>query len=251
MLMERGCVTPVPMLRRKPGGRRFRLIGRAPRPALAEGPQADPAGRARADRHAVRERRPRQGHQALHRLRSRRQMDRRPRRQPGHRQPRPQPSSTSSSPQPRSRSPASRSTAAPSSGPSSSRPAPRRASPSSCCRPSDPSSTAPSSAANPGATSSTPVYDLPHRLDKLQPLVDAFAHRFNHHRPHQALGDSTPAEYLNPSARTTPAVSYVLKAIGGYQFWFHREPDFRSIYQSVTKRSGTVSGLRADPVLSS
>src|SRR5687767_2570691 len=27
MLMERGRVSPVPMLRRKPGGRRFRLIG--------------------------------------------------------------------------------------------------------------------------------------------------------------------------------------------------------------------------------
>ena len=39
-------------------------------------------------------------------------------------------------------------------------------------------------------------FDLPHRIDKLQTLVDAFAHRFNHHRPHQALGDRTPAEYL-------------------------------------------------------
>ena len=26
-------------------------------------------------------------------------------------------------------------------------------------------------------------YDLPARIDKLQPLVEAFAHRFNHHRP--------------------------------------------------------------------
>jgi putative transposase len=40
-------------------------------------------------------------------------------------------------------------------------------------------------------------YDLPSRLDKLQPFVDAFAHRFNHHRPHDALGGLTPAEYLN------------------------------------------------------
>jgi len=39
------------------------------------------------------------------------------------------------------------------------------------------------------------TYDLPHRIDKLQDFVDAFAHRFNHHRPHQALGDRTPAEY--------------------------------------------------------
>jgi putative transposase len=40
-------------------------------------------------------------------------------------------------------------------------------------------------------------YDLPCRIDTLQPLVDAFAHRYNHHRPHQALGDLTPAEYLS------------------------------------------------------
>jgi putative transposase len=39
-------------------------------------------------------------------------------------------------------------------------------------------------------------YDLPHRLDKLQPFLDAFAYRFNHHRPHDALGGLTPAEYL-------------------------------------------------------
>jgi Transposase and inactivated derivatives, IS30 family len=39
-------------------------------------------------------------------------------------------------------------------------------------------------------------FDLPHRIDKLQPLVDAFAYRFNHHRPHQALGDLTPVAYL-------------------------------------------------------
>lgn len=40
------------------------------------------------------------------------------------------------------------------------------------------------------------AYDLPHRLDQLQPFVDAFAHRFNHHRPHDALDGRTPAEYL-------------------------------------------------------
>ena len=40
------------------------------------------------------------------------------------------------------------------------------------------------------------AYDLPHRLDQLQPLVDAFAHRFNNHRPHDALDGKTPAEYL-------------------------------------------------------
>ena len=47
-------------------------------------------------------------------------------------------------------------------------------------------------------------YELPHRIDKLQPLVDAFAHRYNHYRPHQALGDLTPAEYLNAISSETP-----------------------------------------------
>jgi putative transposase len=40
------------------------------------------------------------------------------------------------------------------------------------------------------------VNDLPSRIDKLQPMVDAFAHRFNHYRPHDALDGRTPAEYL-------------------------------------------------------
>jgi len=47
------------------------------------------------------------------------------------------------------------------------------------------------------------TYDLPDRLDELQPFVDAFAHRFNHHRPHQALGDRTPAEYLAALSQET------------------------------------------------
>ena len=47
-------------------------------------------------------------------------------------------------------------------------------------------------------------YDLPHRIDRLQTLVDAFAHRYNHHRPHQALGDLTPVEYLKRLSPATP-----------------------------------------------
>lgn len=47
-------------------------------------------------------------------------------------------------------------------------------------------------------------FDLPHRLDRLQPLVDAFAHRFNHHRPHDALDGKTPAEYLQSFSAETP-----------------------------------------------
>lgn len=48
-------------------------------------------------------------------------------------------------------------------------------------------------------------FDLPHRIDKLQHHVDAFAHRFNHYRPHQALGDRTPAEYLTALSSGPPA----------------------------------------------
>ena len=48
------------------------------------------------------------------------------------------------------------------------------------------------------------TYDLPNRIDKLQLLIDAFAHRDNHHRPHQALGDLTPAEYLKARSAQTP-----------------------------------------------
>ncbi len=48
-------------------------------------------------------------------------------------------------------------------------------------------------------------FDVPHRIDKLQAYVDAFAHRYNHHRPHQALGDQTPAEYLATISSGPPA----------------------------------------------
>jgi transposase InsO family protein len=47
------------------------------------------------------------------------------------------------------------------------------------------------------------TYDLPDLIHELQPLVDAFAHRYNHHRPHQALGDRTPAEYLASISQET------------------------------------------------
>lgn len=48
-------------------------------------------------------------------------------------------------------------------------------------------------------------FDLPHHIDRLQRHVDAFAHRYNHHRPHQALGDRTPAEYLASIGNGPPA----------------------------------------------
>jgi hypothetical protein len=40
-------------------------------------------------------------------------------------------------------------------------------------------------------------FDLPHRIHQLQRHVDAFAYRYNHHRPHQALADLTPVQYLS------------------------------------------------------
>jgi transposase InsO family protein len=39
-------------------------------------------------------------------------------------------------------------------------------------------------------------HDLPHRLDRLNEHIDAFAHLYNHHRPHGALGGRSPSEYL-------------------------------------------------------
>lgn len=53
------------------------------------------------------------------------------------------------------------------------------------------------------------TYDLPHRIDELQAFVDAFAHRFNHHRPHDALGGRTPAEYLQALGQGDPPQSHM------------------------------------------
>ena len=53
------------------------------------------------------------------------------------------------------------------------------------------------------------TYDLPHRIDKLQAFVDAFAHRFNHHRPHDSLAGQTPAEYLRTLGQGDPPPSHM------------------------------------------
>jgi putative transposase len=38
--------------------------------------------------------------------------------------------------------------------------------------------------------------DLPLRFDKIDQMVEAFQHLYNHHRPHGALAGKTPAQYL-------------------------------------------------------
>lgn len=49
-------------------------------------------------------------------------------------------------------------------------------------------------------------HDLPHRLDALNQHIDAFAHLYNHHRPHGALDGQTPADYLKHiSSATNPS----------------------------------------------
>lgn len=46
-------------------------------------------------------------------------------------------------------------------------------------------------------------HDLPHRLDRLNQHIDAFAHLYNHYRPHGALGGRTPNEYLTLMSQET------------------------------------------------
>ena len=53
------------------------------------------------------------------------------------------------------------------------------------------------------------VYDLPTRLDDLNPLIDAFQHRYNTYRPHGALGGKTPAQYLATRQANETPVSHM------------------------------------------
>ena len=41
------------------------------------------------------------------------------------------------------------------------------------------------------------VYDLPHSVKRLNPILDSFQHLYNHYRPHGALAGLTPAQYLS------------------------------------------------------
>jgi putative transposase len=53
------------------------------------------------------------------------------------------------------------------------------------------------------------VYDLPTRLEDLNPLIDAFQHRYNTHRPHGALGGRTPAQYLAARQAKETSISHM------------------------------------------
>lgn len=52
-------------------------------------------------------------------------------------------------------------------------------------------------------------HDLPSRLDRLNQHIDAFAHLYNHHRAHGALGGRTPAQYLSTFSRRDPPLSHM------------------------------------------
>jgi putative transposase len=53
--------------------------------------------------------------------------------------------------------------------------------------------------------------DLPLRLDKIDKMVEAFQHLYNHHRPHGALAGKTPPQYLlSPPSQRDPSVSYAV-----------------------------------------
>jgi transposase InsO family protein len=52
-------------------------------------------------------------------------------------------------------------------------------------------------------------HDLPLRLDRLNQRIDAFAHLYNHHRPHGALGGMTPAQYLSSRSSRDPPQSHM------------------------------------------
>ncbi|RPI36651.1 MAG: IS481 family transposase [Hyphomicrobiaceae bacterium] len=53
------------------------------------------------------------------------------------------------------------------------------------------------------------VYDLPTRIEDLNPFIDAFQHRYNTYRPHGALGGKTPAQYLAARQANETPVSHM------------------------------------------
>jgi putative transposase len=53
------------------------------------------------------------------------------------------------------------------------------------------------------------VYELPTRVEDLNPFIDAFQHRYNTHRPHGALGGKTPAQYLQARQAQETSISHM------------------------------------------
>jgi len=51
------------------------------------------------------------------------------------------------------------------------------------------------------------VYDLPPNVQAINPILDAFQHLYNHHRPHGALGGLTPVQYLAKLQAKYPSLS--------------------------------------------
>jgi putative transposase len=54
------------------------------------------------------------------------------------------------------------------------------------------------------------TYELPTKVEELNPFLDSFQHLYNYHRPHGALGGQTPARYLaQRSAKATHSPSHM------------------------------------------
>ena len=51
------------------------------------------------------------------------------------------------------------------------------------------------------------VFDPSQQIERLNPLIDAFAHRYNTYRPHNALDGATPKQYLESLRAGDPAAS--------------------------------------------
>ncbi|HET7410311.1 MAG TPA: integrase core domain-containing protein [Paracoccaceae bacterium] len=53
------------------------------------------------------------------------------------------------------------------------------------------------------------VYDPPRHLKRLNPLIDAFAHRYNTYRPHDALDQLAPSQYVESLSVGRPPRSHM------------------------------------------
>lgn len=51
-------------------------------------------------------------------------------------------------------------------------------------------------------------FDLPTRIDRLNPFIDSSTHRYNHHRPPDRLDQMTRIDYLSANFRDQTAASH-------------------------------------------